>query len=264
LAAFAGFAVATATLTGWSRMMGSLRPRPTLTPPAPPALALTSSPAATFDSISASFTVDAPADVAPPVVVAEAPAAVVRTVSGPVREGSQPLAASPRSVGGPRSAGEATAQTAIRAVATSPSPVAEDGRNVAPVETHPRAAASAADLFARAGEARRSRDYDGALGLYRELVAKYPGSREAAVGQAIVAQLLLDRGDAAGALGHFDEYLSQGGPLGEDALVGRALALARLGKRQEEASAWTALLASYPRSVHAARARAQLAAVGDR
>jgi hypothetical protein len=74
--------------------------------------------------------------------------------------------------------------------------------------------------------------------------------------------MLLDDGDAPGALRSFDDYLRRGGPLGEDVMLGRALALQRLGRADDESAAWSALLASYPASVHATRARRRLLDLG--
>ena len=77
--------------------------------------------------------------------------------------------------------------------------------------------------------------------------------------RAIVGRLLLDRGDPAGALARFDSYLAAGGgDLGEEAMVGRATALDRLGKTDEATGAWSALVAAFPVSPYAARARARL------
>ena len=266
LSAVAGLAVATAALTGWTRVMASLHPQPTPTTQAPLAPAFTSRPAAgvgiASSGAAAAFAVEAPSSAMSPLVTGMAPTPAVPARTDPTPDRTQRTVPGPRFPGVLASAGEATGDAPIETIAAPFPAVARHVREPAPVDLRPRASTSAADLFARAGQARQSHNYDRALDLYRELGAKYPGSREAEVGHAIVAQILLDRGDATGALGHFDNYLSQEGPLSEDALVGRARALARLGKRGEEASAWTALLAAYPHSVHATRARAQLAVLG--
>jgi len=125
-------------------------------------------------------------------------------------------------------------------------------------------APTAADLFARANEARRSGNELGAVDLYRELLATFPGSREATATRVTLGRLLLDRiGDAGGSLALFDAYLagSPAGTLAEEARVGRALALGRLGRSAEERAAWEDLLARHPDSVHAPRARARLDAL---
>jgi len=125
--------------------------------------------------------------------------------------------------------------------------------------------ASAATLFAEAGDARQRGAYDDAVRLYGDLARRFPQSAEALNAHAILARLLLDRGDAAGALVHFDAYLASGArSLREESMVGRALALERLGRASDEAAAWNALLDAYPQSVHAARARTRIAALGGR
>jgi TolA-binding protein len=123
----------------------------------------------------------------------------------------------------------------------------------------PAAVVGPAELFDTAAEARRRSDYGRALDLDRELEQRYPTSTEAQASRAIVGRLLLDRGDPAGALAKFDSYLAAGsGGLGEEALVGRAAALDRLGKTDEATRAWGALVAAFPDSPYAARARARL------
>jgi TolA-binding protein len=120
-------------------------------------------------------------------------------------------------------------------------------------------------LFAAANDERQRGAYAEAIRLYRDLSQQFPQSAEAAASHAIVGRLLLDRGDPSGALVQFDEYLHSGmTTLGEEARVGRALALQRLGRSAEEADAWTTLLSVYPQSVHASRARSRLAALGNR
>lgn len=120
---------------------------------------------------------------------------------------------------------------------------------------------TAAELFARANQLRRRDEVNEALRVYRELQRSFPGSGEELVSRVALGRLLLDRlGNAAGALAQFNSYLanSHEGALGEEALVGRALSLGRLGRVAEERSAWSALLASHPRSTYAARARARI------
>jgi TolA-binding protein len=169
-----------------------------------------------------------------------------RTRSEPQRPREHPTTQLAGSVG---TAGSALARD------TSPAVRAE---NVAPVET-------ASDLFRAANQARRDGDPSRAVDLYRALQSRYPDSDEARLSRATSAQLLLDRGDAKAALEGFDQYLAHDGTLlGEEALVGRALSLQKLGARDEEIAAWREVLSRFPQSVHARAARARLAALGQR
>jgi TolA-binding protein len=102
------------------------------------------------------------------------------------------------------------------------------------------------------------------LELHAELVARYPQSHETQVSRMMVARLLLDRGDASGALSGFDAYLRAGsGELREDALAGRATALERLGRTDEARRAWMALLDQYPNTAYGAHARSRVEASSE-
>ena len=136
---------------------------------------------------------------------------------------------------------------------------------VAPVQAPPSAAPpdGPAPLFAAETDARRRGDTTRVLELHAELVGRYPQSREAQVSRMMVARLLLDRGDAAGALSGFDAYLRAGsGELREDALAGRATALDRLGRTDEARRAWLLLLDQYPNTAYGAHARSRVEAPG--
>jgi TolA-binding protein len=124
---------------------------------------------------------------------------------------------------------------------------------------------TASELFHEATAARTRGDAARAIALYRTLEAGYPRSPEARLSYAMLGRLLLDRGDARSALDGFESYLSQGGAglaLGEEALVGRALALQKLGAQGGEAAAWQEVLRRFPSSVHARLARSRLSALG--
>jgi hypothetical protein len=131
-----------------------------------------------------------------------------------------------------------------------------------PVNLPPPVVAPAADeLFAAANEARRRGDSQKSFELYTQLARIHPGSREETTSRVLLGRLLLDRGgDATQALGLFTRYLeaSPGGTLAEEARLGRALALTRLGSAKEERQAWQQLLAFHPNSIHAERARKRL------
>jgi len=128
-----------------------------------------------------------------------------------------------------------------------------------PVTPPPPPELGAGGLFDRANQARHAGDRAGAIQSYRTLVAQFPSSPEAHQALAALGKMLLDSGDAGGALRSFDEYLRGGGPLRQDVMADRALALQRLGRPSDEAAAWSSLIASYPASVHAERARRRLA-----
>ena len=74
-----------------------------------------------------------------------------------------------------------------------------------------------------------------------------------------MGRLLLAQNAPQAALAHFSRYR---GPLAEEALLGRAQALAALGRSDEERSAWRELLDRFPKSVYAARARSRLGRQG--
>lgn len=141
---------------------------------------------------------------------------------------------------------EAVAAAAIAAPpAATPAPVVE---------------MSAASLFDAANGARARGDRDRAIALYHDLQSRFAGTNEARVSRVTLGRFLLDGGDANGALSAFDTALrDRPGELEEEAMVGRALALRRLGRDNDEAAAWKSLLSVYPTSPHAARARARLA-----
>jgi len=120
---------------------------------------------------------------------------------------------------------------------------------------------SAADLFGAANEARRERTTGEAVRLYRELERLHPNAPETPVARLSLGRLLLDRaGDPRGALRQFDAYLADRGhhSLREEAMVGRALALGRLGRARDERAAWQALLQAFPASANAERARTRV------
>jgi TolA-binding protein len=123
--------------------------------------------------------------------------------------------------------------------------------------------AGAAALFADANRARRDGNADRAVSLYRSLQSRYPASSESGLSRALVAQLLLDRGNPEAALAGFDRYLADGAPaLGAEALVGRARALEQLKRTTQAAAAWRDVQSRFPGSIHARLAASRLASLG--
>jgi TolA-binding protein len=118
--------------------------------------------------------------------------------------------------------------------------------------------------FDQANAARRSGDHRRAAELYQSLVTRYPATAEARASLLALGRMLLDDGDASGGLRSFEQYLSSGGALAEDAMLGRALALSHLRRSSDEAQAWSELVHEYPRSAHAERARRRLLELGAR
>jgi TolA-binding protein len=124
---------------------------------------------------------------------------------------------------------------------------------------------SAAEMFTLANAERRAGDAERAMELYKTLIKHHPEAAESQAARVSLGRLLLDkRGDAAGALAQFDAYLANAagdGALSEEARVGRATALQRLGRAADEKRAWEELLQHHPQSVHAGRARERLDAI---
>ncbi len=123
-----------------------------------------------------------------------------------------------------------------------------------------------AETFKKANQARRNGHHAEAVRLYRRLLRKEGGSSRAQIARMSLGDLLLTKfGDSRGALRQFDAYLKRQprGSLAEEAVVGRARALSRLGRQKEERAAWRLLLRRYPDSLHAARAIQRLEQIGD-
>jgi TolA-binding protein len=153
-------------------------------------------------------------------------------------------------------------------VHVAPSPVtpppAPQRRVAAASSKHSVPDLDARQLFVAAGQARRARNFAEAEGLYRDLQAHFPGSPEATLSFLSLGDLLLSQGAIAQALAQFDAYLASGDAMmAEEALVGRARALARLGRTEEERAAWRALLSRFPQSDYRWRAQQRLDHAGD-
>jgi TolA-binding protein len=130
-------------------------------------------------------------------------------------------------------------------------------RDAPPVTSPPL---SAAELFAKANASKSEGQGRRALSLYGELQKRYPGSAEAEVSHVSLGRVMLDLGQLSGALTQFNRYLSRkpGGSLVQEALFGKASALARLGRTEEERRTWETLLAQFPKSIYRERANERL------
>ena len=160
----------------------------------------------------------------------------------------------------------ATIQAAPAASRAVPSPAAEP----APLSDEPalqrssRAQPSAAVLFAQALALRGEGKVDAAIAAHLRLQRLYPAARETRVSLALAGRLLLERGSSEQALAQFNQYLAQPGDIAEEALVGRATALGRLGRSATEAAAWRDVLERYPGSIYAAHAEKRLSALAEK
>jgi hypothetical protein len=125
----------------------------------------------------------------------------------------------------------------------------------------PRSAEDAAALFRQAASARRSSDFGRARLLYLRLESDFPASAEAQLARVSLGKVLLLMGRAAEAEQQFALYSSSGGALSEEALVGQAQSLARLGRASDELKVWQRLLHDFPRSVYAGEANQRLSAL---
>jgi hypothetical protein len=177
---------------------------------------------------------------APALVAATSPARSVALVSAPL-----------------------TAPRPSAPVAPIAPPVAAVAAPVATVAPAP-APTTASALFDSANAARHDGDTAVALARYDALDKQFPQTTEARIAKATTGKLLLDRGDAAGALARFDAYLASSGGTGanelrEEAMAGRATALERLGRGDDEVRAWMALLAAYPATPYAVHAKTRVA-----
>jgi TolA-binding protein len=207
----------------------SVSPAKPVAPVAAVRAALAASPAAAAPTPSDPPAADLPA--APEVVSVPAPL-VVSVASAPVRRAHPVAAAAP-----------------VPATAAADAPTDDADAD-----------ADAATVFQRANVALRSGDHLRAGELYGLLLNRYPTAPESHASLALFGRMLLDDGNANGALQCFDDYLRHGGALREDVMLGRALAFQHIGPRAsaDEARAWTSLLEAYPASVHAERARRRL------
>jgi hypothetical protein len=199
-------------------------------------------------------------------VAAAATFVIVRGAAGPeplvaTQQSQRPLPAEPPHRSEQPVTAEPRGIAADEANVTEPSEkqaVPEVARSASRAAVEP---ASASELFSRANQARRDGKATQAVRLYRALQERFSGTNEELVSRVTLGRLLLDRlGDSRGALVQFNSYLASpgGGVLREEAMVGRALSLGRMGRAAEERAAWQALLDTFPKSTQRKRAQARL------
>jgi hypothetical protein len=123
---------------------------------------------------------------------------------------------------------------------------------------------TAADLFRRAGAARRAGWLAAACALYDELQARFPAAEESRLSHVSQGKLLLTMGRPQEAERHFAGYLAGGaGSLAAEATFGRAQSFERMGRPREEREVWLGLLRDFPGSVYEGAARRRIADLGD-
>jgi hypothetical protein len=149
-----------------------------------------------------------------------------------------------------------SAVAAIPELPPSPAPAGPDDR--AAPHRGGRTPPSASSLFEEASALRDQDRPDQAVAVFRRLQQLYPRARETRMSYALAGHLLLDRGRPAQALAQFDQHLAEGGEASEEALVGRATALGRMGRYSAESETWRRLLDAYPKTVYAIRAEDRL------
>jgi TolA-binding protein len=146
------------------------------------------------------------------------------------------------------------------AVAAPPLPLTPAAAAPERVAPPPAPVETAGSLLADANRSRRAGEAERAIAFYRYLQTRFPRSPEAVVSLVSLGQLLVERQAPAEALRAFDTYLGghAAGPLAEEALDGKARALAALGRTEEERAVLRTLLARHPASAYAPRARQRL------
>jgi TolA-binding protein len=134
--------------------------------------------------------------------------------------------------------------------------VASPGTPASPLLSPPQLRDDAAGVFAQAVAERQQGRAPMAIAAFRALQRRYPDSREATVSLVSLGDLLLGAGNPAEALLAFESYLlrAPAGTLVPEAMIGKARALAALGRTTEAASTWRAVVRQFPDSPYAQRA----------
>jgi outer membrane protein assembly factor BamD (BamD/ComL family) len=122
-----------------------------------------------------------------------------------------------------------------------------------------RASASPARLFAAANRARAAGDLSRAITLYRALQSAFPRSPETRLSWVSLAQVYLKASQPQQAVAQYDAYFDSGDrTLLEEATMGKARALSRLGRVEEERTLWQRFLRDHPDSDYRFRAEQRL------
>ena len=106
----------------------------------------------------------------------------------------------------------------------------------------------------------RQKEWEAAAAIYRNIVRYYPRSSVSAEALVALGNIQLEKLNRPEvALKRFEQYLMDNETtLAEEALIGKAGALRRLGRISEERHVLERLLSVYPSSLHAATARERL------
>ncbi len=199
-------------------------------------------------------------EMAPNVVSSSAQTQTERDTAIPPRPSVAPVAASGEPVTEPGAPSVSVETTGSLGVRRAPKQGAWSTQTAGATHVaESNAGESAANLFASANALRARGETSRARERYLELQARYPGSSEARVSLVSLGRVELPS-DPSRALSRFDAYLAQSThtTLLEEALFGRAGALARLGRHDQERATWRRLLEKFPASVYAERARMRL------
>ncbi|MBN2670169.1 MAG: FecR domain-containing protein [Deltaproteobacteria bacterium] len=117
------------------------------------------------------------------------------------------------------------------------------------------------NLLRRAHALRLEGNWRGAAKIYQRLCREYPNSNEAVTSLVSLGQIQLrNLSKPKAALSSFDRYLKKGGQkdLAREALDGKAQAYRAMGKRTQEISVLEQVIAQFPSSVQARRAKERL------
>jgi hypothetical protein len=204
---------------------------------------------------------------------AAAAALLVSGVTGAAAVIGRKIASRPAIQAPPPAVEPPAARAPTRAIEVAPAEAPGPAQEPAPAERPPvktsahrfaPPAVTAAALFEQGERLRREGRADAAIAIYRRLQATFPETPEGRLSFAFAGQLLLKQRRPDDALAQFDRHLKAGGEVGEEALAGRATALEELHRTADAVAAWKSLLARYPGSVYAERARTRLDHLNER